>query len=158
MKQKFDSITFHENTQINRADLEAALASNPANLAYYIEQAALWSSTADQIKMQRDIRGSEIYVDMKADKVNKPTDGLITATQKLDKEYQNFENQLRLAREQLALYEGAVTALEKKQFSLGSLSANSRTEYDTTTSAIPMGRSTAEEKADRRARVLAAQG
>lgn len=153
--KSFESEKYHKDVKINRSNLEEELCTNPANLAYYIEQLAIWSGEADRLKILRDNRGAQIYVDLKAK--GKTTDGFIDATQKLDDTYSTYETKLRLAREQLKLYEGAVETLSKKQFSLGSLSANNRAEYDATTSTIP-SRSTAEERADRRARVLGSQG
>lgn len=150
----FDSSKFHANAQINRADLEQELSVNPSNIAFYIEQVAIWTGEADRLKLLRDNRAAEIYVDLK-DSGNKVTDGYISATQQLDDKYKGYSEALRIAREQQALYEGAVEALSKKQFSLGSLSANNRLEFDATTSVIP--RSTLEEKADRKARIVAAQ-
>ena len=146
---QFDGNKYRQDVKINRSDLEEELATNPSNLAYYIQQYALWSGEADRLKILRDNRGSEIYIDLKNS--GKATDGFITATQKLDDKYKEYEELLRLAREQVALYDGAVDALSKKQFSLGTLSANNRAEFEATTSAIP-SRSTAEEKAERRSR------
>jgi hypothetical protein len=144
----FESTKFHQDVKINRTNLEQELCINPALLAYYIEQAALWSGETDRLKILRDLRGAEIYVDLKNS--GKATDGFITATQKLDENYKEYEKLLRLAREQLALYEGAVTALEKKQFSLGSLNSRDKFEEGASTSTLP-SRSTAEERAERRA-------
>jgi hypothetical protein len=144
---QFDSKQYAEDVRVNRNDLEEELAVNPAKFAYYIEQYALWSAESNRLKILRDNRGAEIYVDLKNS--GKATDGFITATQKLDNDYRDYEERLRLAREQEALYEGAKEALKNKQFSLGTLSANNRAEFDASTSAIP-SRSTAEERIDRR--------
>lgn len=150
MAKLFDSEQFAKDIQINRTDLDNELCTNPANLGYYIEQAALWSAQADLAKTLRDNRAAEIYLDQK-DSGAKVTDGYINATQQLDETYKKYVVALRNAREQLALFEGAVTTLEKKQFSLGSLNANNRSEQDATTSHAP---SSPEERAERRQRML----
>lgn len=155
MVKVFNSEQFYKHSLIDRADLENELCINPSNLAYYIEQAALWSGQVDLAKLLRDNRAAEIYVELK-NSSNKVTDGYISATQQLDEQHQESAKKLKLAREQLALYEGAVTALLEKQKSLGSLNSRERREYDATTAVVPT-RSTSEEKADRKARVLSAQ-
>ena len=155
LRQTFNHDKYLKDVTINRNDLETELCTNPANLAYYIAQAAYWSGVVDTAKLLRDNRAASIYVDLK-DSGSKVTDGYISAKQQLDDDYQKYARQLKVAREQLALYEGAVTALEKKQFSLGSLNAMNRVEFDATTSVIPT-RSTPQVRADRRQAILDAQ-
>jgi hypothetical protein len=148
--KKFNTTEFATCIDINRSDLATELSTNPANLAYYIEQAARWSAQVDLAKTLRDNRAAEIYIELK-DSGSKVTDGYISATQQLDETHKKYVTALRNAREQLALYEGAVTALEKKQFSLGALNANVRTEQESSSS---HGHSTSEDRAERRARIV----
>lgn len=141
---------FMADKDINGARLEEELCNNPSKLGYYISQAALWNVQVDRCKQQRDTRASQVWADMK-NSGEKTTDKFIEASIKLDKEYQDICRTLHLAREQHLLYEGAVTTLEKKQYSLGSLNAMNRSELDATHAVSPT-RSTPEERAERRSR------
>lgn len=145
----FDTTKFHKDVTINRVQLENELAVNPANLAFYIEQAALWSAQVDTAKLLIKNRSSELYIQIKGE--GKATEGFIEAKVHLDEAYQNISKKYIAVKKELALYEGAVEALSKKQFSLGSINAMNRVEHDATTSMLP--RSSPEEKAERRARI-----
>ena len=145
----FDTTKFHKDVTISRANLENELAINPANLAFYIEQAALWNAQVDTAKLLIKNRASELYIQIKA--AGKATEGYIEAKVQLDETYQSLNKRFISVKKELALYEGAVEALSKKQFSLGSINAMNRVEHDATTTMIP--RSTPEEKAERRARI-----
>jgi hypothetical protein len=155
MADKFNNEKYLKDLQINRTDLDYELATNPAILGYYGSQYAQWTEKADKMKMMRDNRASELYIELK-DSGTKVTDGYISAKQQLDEQHQNYANALRLAREQAELYSNAVNALEKKQFSIQALNANIRSEFNlTNTTATSV--STQEDRAERRARVLDAQ-
>jgi hypothetical protein len=154
---KFDHEKFVKDLQIERSNLEAELASNPSNLGYYAEQAARWKAAADHFKLLRDNAAAQVCIELK-DNGGKATADYIKAKQQLNPDFQKHSESLRLAREQEALYEGAVTALDKKQFSLGSLNSRRNTEFDASSHhgyvVPPMSR---EEKEARRQRVLDAQ-
>ena len=147
--QTFNSEQFHKDTLINRAQLENELAANPSRLAFYIEQAALWSAQVDAAKVLIKNRASELYIQIKSE--GKATEGFIEAKINLDERHNELQKRLIAVKKELALYEGAVEALSKKQFSLGSINAMNRIEHDATTSVLP--RSTPEERAERRARI-----
>jgi hypothetical protein len=145
----FNSEQYYKDVTISRANLENELATNPANLAFYIEQAAQWTAQVDTIKLLIKNRSSELYIQIKD--AGKATEGYVDAKIQLDEKYQSLSRQLIAVKKELAHYEGAVEALSKKQFSLGSINAMNRVEHDATTNMIP--RSTPEEKAERRSRI-----
>ena len=62
----FDTTKFHKDVTISRANLENELAINPANLAFYIEKAALWNAQVDTAKLLIKNRASELYIQIKA--------------------------------------------------------------------------------------------
>lgn len=145
----FDTTKFHKDVTINRIQLENELAVNPANLAFYIEQAALWNAQVDVAKLLLKNREAQVNIDIKD--AGKASVAYIAAKVQLDEQVQALSKKYIAVKKELALYEGAVEALSKKQFSLGSINAMNRVEHEATTSMLP--RSTPEEKAERRARI-----
>lgn len=109
----------------------------------------------DLAKSLKENRAAEIYIELK-DSGTKVTDGYISATTQLDKDYQDYDKALRLAREQLKLYEGAVSTLDKKQFSLGSLNSRNKMEHDATMGNTST-RITSEDRQSIKDRILDAQ-
>lgn len=146
-REKFDTEKFYKDSRIS-TDLQEELSQNPANLAYYASQAAHWMREAADKKTLRENCGSQIYLDLK-NGPNKVTEGFIEATQKLNENWKQFNQEYIEANEQVELYKAAVDTLDKKQFSLGSLNAMNRSEFEATTNTMP---SSKEEMADRRAR------
>jgi hypothetical protein len=154
--QPFESREAFKDQQINRNDLESELAINPSNIGYYGNQAALWNAEAERQKFLRDVRGSQILLRLKEELGSKATDKFVEAHQKTDAEYQQAYADYYYAKQQNEAYEKALIALRAKQSSLGSLNAIQRAEYQATnpTSSVE----SAEEKAARRERIVAAQG
>jgi hypothetical protein len=136
-------------------DLVTELLNNPALLAYYTAQSAYWCRVTDTLKAAYKAQRASIVLAAKA-KDSKTPAVTLEALQDADEEVQHLHNRYLIAKEQYDLFSGAVDTLSQKQYSLGSLNSRERREQETTTSAIP-SRSTAEDRAERRANVLASQ-
>lgn len=153
MTENFDAEKFEKDIRINRAHLEDELCDNPSFLAYYIQQAVQWTEQYDIIKTLIKNRASELYIQIK-ESGERSTEGLIDAKIQVDERWQELNKRLIKTKTQMALYQGAVTALEKKQFSLGSLNAMNRMEMDATNS-YSSPRFTQEERLAARDKVIA---
>lgn len=159
MPVKFDSEKYYTDAQINRNNIEDEIATITGTIAFYAEQAALWGEATRAFKILRDNRASELYIGLKHGTIEVPvklTDGYIEAHQKLDETYQSYDKKYAAANTQAELFQSAVFNLGRKHDSLRSLNKLSNTEFDATNSYIP-SRSSSEEKAERRARVVASQ-
>jgi hypothetical protein len=160
MPAKFSQEQYIKDAHINRSNIEEEIATVTGIIAFYAEQAALWTEATRTFKILRDNRASELYIGLKHGTIEVPvklTDGYIEAYQKLDASYQDYDRKYAQANTQAELFSGAVFNLGRKHDSLRSLNKLNNTEYDATTSVMPT-RSTTEEKLDRKARVVAAQG
>lgn len=156
MKQIFNSEQFHKDVQISRAHLEDEFCDNPSLLAYYGEQVALWTQVYDTYKLLVKNKHSELTVQMKDDGV-KGTVDYVRAKVESHSDYITLNKKLIEAKAQSALYENAVNALEKKQFSLGSLNAMNRTEMDAS-NAYSNARYNQEERLAAREKLVKSQG
>lgn len=123
----FNYDKFVERIYLHPSNVEEELAKNPSWLAYYGSQAAAWESIEDLKKVERDTRGSQVMVELK-DSGTKATDAYTTAKKQTDQEFLKLAKELRIAREQVSLYKNAVSALEKKQFSLMAINSRNKSE------------------------------
>lgn len=134
--ENFNSEIFHADTLIKLTDLETALCTNPPKMAFYIEQAALWSAEADRNKTLRDNKAASVTVNLGAE-AKRPPEHIIKATYQVDPTWIDYNDKYNEAKKQLALYEGAVHALDKKQFSVQSLYARQKSEFEATNTYTP---------------------
>jgi hypothetical protein len=147
-RQHFSAVEVYKDSQIT--DLESDLITNPAQLAYYSAQAAYWSAELDRCKYAMDNAWAKAYLEAKAVGGTGRTVEVLKAEAETNIEHQEAIGKYLKAKENLKGFEGAVASLSQKQYSLGSLNSREKREQEITSA--PISRSTAEEKAERRAR------
>jgi hypothetical protein len=156
LREHFNADIFFADSNIG-VSLETELSNNPSKLAYYNAQAAYWGKEADRLKALKDVQWSQAFIEAKGDGLKPPPVELRKAIAETNPAFIATTQNYLDAKEQHKLFEQAVETLSQKQFSLGSLNSRERREMDIGSPTSPT-RSSPEERTERRARVLDAQG
>lgn len=122
-----------DRVYLNTSQLEVELAKNPSWMLFYSTRGADWMKEADISKIEAKNRRGQVEDELKKSGA-KVTGASLEAAQDRDPKYLALMHRHYEAKSEANKYYGALTALDKKQFSMQQLLKSNKTEENATKS------------------------